>query len=287
MKKILHKFVHISLVFLTIFFSTSCNAVTSEIITLDNLPEFESDPYVVLYNNQPNFSEEELTTNSFEIYSDFDSLNRCGVAYACIGQDIMPSEEREEIGQVKPSGWHTVKYDCVNGKYLYNRCHLIGFQLAGENANKQNLITGTRFLNVEGMLPFENMVADYVKETNHHVMYRVTPIYTGTNLVANGVQMEAYSVEDKGEGICFHVYCYNTQPGIEIDYATGDSWESGSQKENDSEDTTYILNINNQKFHLPDCSSVDKIKSENKQTYTGSRSDLIANGYTPCGSCKP
>lgn len=287
MKKILNKFVHISLVILTIFFSTSCNAKTSEIITLDNLPEFESDPYVILYDNQPNFSEEELTTNSFEIYSDFDSLNRCGVAYACIGQDIMPSEEREEIGQVKPSGWHTVKYDRVNGKYLYNRCHLIGFQLAGENANKQNLITGTRFLNVEGMLPFENMVADYVKETNHHVMYRVTPIYTGTNLVANGVQMEAYSVEDKGEGICFHVYCYNTQPGIEIDYATGDSWESGSQKENDSEDTTYILNINNQKFHLPDCPSVDKIKSENKQTYTGSRSDLIANGYTPCGSCKP
>lgn len=287
MKKMLLKFVRIFLVFLTIFFSTSCNAKTSEIITLDNLPEFESDPYVILYDNQPNFSEEELTTNSFEIYSDFDSLNRCGVAYACIGQDIMPSEEREEIGQVKPSGWHTVKYDCVNGKYLYNRCHLIGFQLAGENANKQNLITGTRFLNVEGMLPFENMVADYVKETNHHVMYRVTPIYTGTNLVANGVQMEAYSVEDKGEGICFHVYCYNTQPGIEIDYATGDSWESGSQKENDSEDTTYILNINNQKFHLPDCPSVDKIKSENKQTYTGSRSDLIANGYTPCGSCKP
>lgn len=187
------------------------------------VPEFLNTPHIILNNNQPEFTESDYTTTSYEKYSELDSLNRCGAAIACIGLDIMPTEERGSIGQIKPTGWHTVKYDIVDGKYLYNRCHLIGYQLTGENANEKNLITGTRYLNVEGMLPFENMVADYVKETGNHVLYRVTPIFDGDNLVARGVQMEAWSVEDDGEGICFNVYCYNNQPSIEIDYATGES----------------------------------------------------------------
>ena len=205
------------------------NTPTSNTVTvegLDDIPEFSGTPYVVINDNIPYFGIGDYTTTSFEFYSELDALGRCGVAYACIGKDIMPTEERESIGQVKPSGWHTVKYDCVNGKYLYNRCHLIGFQLAGENANEKNLITGTRYFNVEGMLPFEDMVADYVRETNNHVLYRVTPIYTGDNLVANGVLMEAYSIEDNGDGVCFNVYVYNNQPGVTIDYASGESWLS-------------------------------------------------------------
>lgn len=194
-------------------------------VLLENIPEYSGEPYVVLQDNQPNFGLEDLTTEPFETYSELDYLGRCGVAYANVCLDIMPTESREEIGQVKPTGWQTVKYDCVDGKYLYNRCHLIGYQLAGENANRQNLITGTRYLNVTGMLPFENMVDDYVEETENHVLYRVTPVFDGSNLVASGVQMEAFSVEDEGEGICFNVFVYNVQPGIRIDYATGESWE--------------------------------------------------------------
>lgn len=194
-------------------------------VLLENIPEYSGEPYVVLQDNQPNFGLEDLTTEPFETYSELDYLGRCGVAYANVCLDIMPTESREEIGQVKPTGWQTVKYDCVDGKYLYNRCHLIGYQLAGENANRQNLITGTRYLNVTGMLSFENMVDDYVEETENHVLYRVTPVFDGSNLVASGVQMEALSVEDEGEGICFNVFVYNVQPGIRIDYATGESWE--------------------------------------------------------------
>ncbi len=192
--------------------------------SVQNVPAFSGEPYIVINNNQPEFEDSELVTKSYEFYSDLDSLGRCGYAMACIGYDMMPTEDRGSIGQVKPSGWQTVKYDFVDGKYLYNRCHLIGYQLTGENANKKNLITGTRYLNVEGMLPFENMVADYVKETKNHVLYRVTPIYDGDSLVARGVQMEAFSVEDNGEGICFHIYAYNNQPGVTIDYATGNSF---------------------------------------------------------------
>lgn len=193
--------------------------------SLGDIPEYTNTPFVIIDDNIPDFSESDKTrTDTFEIYSELDHLGRCGVAYANICQELMPTEERQEIGQIKPSGWHTVKYnDVIDGNYLYNRCHLIGFQLAGENANEKNLITGTRYLNVEGMLPFENLVSDYVKETDTHVLYRVTPIFEGENLVASGVQMEAWSVEDGGEGICFNVYCYNVQPEIEIDYATGDS----------------------------------------------------------------
>ena len=191
--------------------------------TLSDIPEYSGEAYIVLNGNQPDFSPEDLTTNSYESYSPLDELGRCGVAIANVGVDLMPTEPRGSIGSVKPTGWQSVKYDCVDGKYLYNRCHLIGYQLSGENANRQNLITGTRYLNMDGMLPFENMVADYVKETENHVLYRVTPVFNGTDLVASGVQMEAWSVEDGGEGICFNIYAYNVQPGVVIDYATGES----------------------------------------------------------------
>lgn len=265
----------------------------TSVISLENLPEFSDSAYVELNDNQPEFSDEEKQdTQSFETYSELDSLGRCGVAFACIGQDLMPTEDRESISQVKPTGWQTVKYDFVDGKYLYNRCHLIGFQLTGENANEKNLITGTRYMNVEGMLPFENMVADYIKETGNHVLYRVTPVFENQELVARGVQMEAWSVEDKGDGICYNVYVYNNQPGVAIDYATGKSEEMGeeSSQQGESSQATegdYILNTSSRKFHLPDCPSVDKIKEKNKEEYHGSREDLIEQGYEPCQSCHP
>lgn len=195
-------------------------------VNLRSIPVFSGDAYVAVNNNIPGLSPEDRTSAYFEKYTALDYLDRCGVAFACLGKETMPTEERGAIGSVKPSGWHTVKYDFVDGRYLYNRCHLIGFQLSAENANTRNLITGTRYMNVQGMLPFENMVADYIKETNNHVLYRVTPIFKGTELVCRGVQIEAFSVEDNGDGICFNVYCYNNQPGVEIDYATGDSWLS-------------------------------------------------------------
>lgn len=196
---------------------------TKECISLEDIPEYSGEPYVEINGNEPEFPDDDSGNESFETYSELDSLGRCGVAYASVGTDLMPTGEREKISQVKPTGWHTVKYEHVDGKYLYNRCHLIGYQLSGENANEKNLITGTRYMNVEGMLPFENMVADYVKETDCHVLYRVTPVFKGDNLLANGVQMEAYSVEDEGESVSFNVFVYNVQPGVSIDYATGDN----------------------------------------------------------------
>ena len=208
------------------FFQKDKDSAVSS-VTLENIPAYSGSPYVELNGNVPCFEESEHTTIPFEYYSELDSLGRCQVAYANICLELMPTEERGQIGSIKPSGWHTIKYDCVDGKYLYNRCHLIGYQLAGENVNELNLITGTRYMNVEGMLPFENMVDDYVEETRNHVLYRVTPVYKGDNLVASGVQMEAWSVEDQGKGICYNVYVYNVQPGIEIDYVTGDSYYRG------------------------------------------------------------
>ena len=199
------------------------NVVNQVSYDLASIPEYSNANYVVLNNNEPNFMESDYTTDSFERYSELDSLGRAKVAYANIGVDLMPTEERGSIGQVKPSGWHLVKYDIVNGKYLYNRCHLIGFQLTGENANEKNLITCTRQMNTVGMLEFENKVANYIKRTNNHVLYRVTPIYKDDNLLASGVVMEAYSVEDSGEGIKFNIFVYNVQDGIDIDYKTGDS----------------------------------------------------------------
>lgn len=257
--------------------------------SIDDIPAYSSSAYIPVNNNIPFFTDEEKTTEVFENYSELDSLGRCGVAYANICIELMPTEKRESISSVKPSGWHSVEYDFVNGKSLYNRCHLIGFQLAGENANELNLITGTRYLNIEGMLPFEDLVADYVKETENHVLYRVTPIFTGNNLVADGVLMEGWSVEDKGEEICFNVFAYNVQPGVVIDYETGDSKAASTESSPDSssQNATYILNTNSMKFHTPNCGSVEKISEANRRGFSGKREDLIEQGYTPCGSCKP
>ena len=296
---------------------------TASAFNTADVPAYSGEPYTAVNNNEPYFTSDDLTTEAFENYSELDSLGRCGVAYANVCLETMPTEKRGSISEVKPTGWHSVKYDNVDGKSLYNRCHLIGYQLTAENANQQNLITGTRYLNVDGMLPFENMVADYVKETDNHVLYRVTPIFTGDNLVADGVLMEGYSVEDEGDGICFCVYAYNVQPGITIDYATGDSWLSSENGNSDSSSggnsavsqsaadksgtqqaavqtesvketsapvstgTEYILNTNTKKFHYPSCSSVKQMKASNKKEYTGSRDDLIAQGYDPCKKCNP
>ena len=281
--------------------------VTSKIVLSDILP-FSDKPYVVLNNNQPYFDSSDYTTDSFEYYSSLDDQGRCGVVYACIGKDIMPTGERGETGQIKPTGWHTVKYDIVDGKFLYNRCHLIGWQLTGETSNERNLITGTRYLNIQGMLPFENMVADYIKETENHVLYRVTPYFEKNNLLAHGVQIEAYSVEDGGAGICFNVFCYNAQPGVTIDYSSGnsklinDTYENTTFKtiEKVSETTTqkptsnssvekadYVANTNTGKFHYPSCSSVDDMKEENKMLFNGIRDELISEGYVPCKRCNP
>lgn len=258
--------------------------------SLDTIPAFSGEPYVVLTNNIPGFSEEDFTTDSYEFYSELDRFNRCGYVMACIGRDIMPTEERGSIGQVKPSGWQTVKYDFVDGKYLYNRCHLIGFQLTGENANERNLITGTRYMNVEGMLPFENMVADYIKETDNHVIYRVTPIFDGEDLVAKGVVMEALSVEDSGDGICFCVFVYNNQPGVTINYATGESVAAQQNDEQEAENANlrdYILNNSSKKFHKGDCKQGQATIEKNREDYKGNRIDLIQKGYEPAGCCNP
>ena len=339
--------------------------------SLEDVAAYTDQAYVAVNDNQPYFSEYDLTGQSDEFYSELDGLGRCGTACARVGVDLMPTEKRESISQVKPSGWQNAKYDNVDGKYLYNRCHLIGFQLSGENANEKNLITGTRYLNVDGMLPFENMIADYVKETENHVMYRVTPVFEGDNLVASGVLLEAQSVEDQGEDLQFCVYVYNVQPGITIDYATGasssgeqssetasrsraeeqnpetasqsrtgeQSLESASQlrteeqnpetasqsrtgeqspesesqlrteeqnmesasrpqaeepqpeleaaQESAPQGTDYILNTSTKKFHDPTCGSVKQMKESNKQVYTGSRDEVIAQGYDPCKKCNP
>ena len=299
------------------------NATTiEETFDFAAVPAYDGKAYVAVNDNVPFFTEEELSSASYETYGELDPLGRCTVCVASVGQDLMPAEERGNIGAVKPTGWHTVKYDFVDGKYLYNRCHLIGYQLTGENANEKNLITGTRYLNIEGMLPFENMVADYVKETDQHVMYRVTPVFEGDNLLAAGVLMEGKSVEDKGEGVLFCVFAYNVQPGVSIDYATGESSADGTivndtsaqeeikqststsvqqeetqqpadtsvtqQETSQSEETqTYVLNTNTHKFHKPGCYSVEKIKPENYAEFTGTREEAIAYGYDPCKNCNP
>ena len=287
-----------------------------------DIPEYSGSPYTEINSNVPFFTDH--PAGSFEVYSPLDELGRCGVAYANISTDLMPTEKRGEIGSVRPSGWHTVKYnDLIKDLYLYNRCHLIGYQLTGENANERNLITGTRYMNTEGMEPFESRVANYISSRNKHVLYRVTPVFDGNDLVARGVLMEAYSAEDDGAGICFCVFCYNVQPGIGINYADGDSWvieeavteavtetepvtesqteepeiirlEPVEQQEpverelpSEEKSQTYILNTNTKKFHYPSCSSVDSMKDKNKQEYTGSRDDIIAMGYDPCKRCYP
>ena len=255
-------------------------------IDINNIPAYSGNDYIVLNNNIPNFSDSDLTTTSFEEYSPLDSLGRCGVAYANIGTDLMPTEERESISSVKPSGWQSIKYDIVEGKYLYNRSHLIGFQLTAENANKNNLITGTRYFNATLMLPYENMVADYIKETNNHVLYRVTPVFEGNNLVATGVQMEAKSVEDNGEGIEFNVFVYNVQPGITIDYATGASAlaseEIHSEKSSNNSSNKKTIIRGNSKSKIYHCPGQRDYENMSDSVYLinfNSEEEAIAAGY--------
>lgn len=254
-------------------------------ISLAEVPEYSGEAFAVLNGNVPLFTEEDITTESFEHYEDLDAWNRCTYTMACIGRDLMPTEERGNIGQVRPTGWVTAKYDFVDGRYLYNRCHLIGFQLTGENANERNLITGTRYMNVEGMLPFENMVADYIKETGNHVLYRVVPVFDGENQLASGVTMEAWSVEDEGEGICFYVYAYNVQPGVEIDYTTGESWLAAAVSEAGEQTETFVVNTSSRKFHKESCSQWQSIKEENRQVFDTTRSQMLAWDFKPAGCC--
>lgn len=263
---------------------------------LTNIPDFSGKPYVTINDNVPTFTQDEITTNAYEFYSELDFLGRCGMVEACCGKDLMPAknEDRESISSVTPSGWVQARYDFVDGSYLYNRCHLIGWQLTAENANEKNLIAGTRYLNIEGMLPFENMIADYIKETGNHVMYRVTPIYKQNNLLPSGVHMQGYSVEDNGAGISFNVYCYNSQPGVTIDYVTGRSCASGETLPLEPEVTdptintygTFVLNTNSKKIHLPECSNAQSIAESNRQDYNGDIVELISlQGYSCCGLC--
>lgn len=246
-------------------------------VSLDAIPAYDGKAYVVVNNNEPFFTDSDMTTTAFENYSDLDSLGRCGVAYANICRDIMPTEERGKIGMIKPSGWHTVKYDVIKDRYLYNRCHLIGYQLAGENANPKNLITGTRYLNVEGMLPFENLVADYVNNTGNHVLYRVTPMFSGSNLVANGVLIEAKSVEDNGGGILFNVYCYNVQPGVGINYENGDSWLDGTTPQKQSAQTDTPKNEGSQSSDGSGAGESGSSSSTTESASSGSDSSAAEN----------
>jgi DNA-entry nuclease len=255
--------------------------------TLPQIPAYSGEPFAVLEDNMPRFSLEDYVTKSYETYGDLDALNRCTYTVACIGRDLMPTQERENIGMVRPTGWVTAKYDFVDGKYLYNRCHLIGFQLTGENANERNLITGTRYMNVQGMLPFENMVADYIKETGNHVLYRVIPVFEGNNPLASGVTMEAWSVEDNGEGICFYVYAYNVQPGVEIDYTTGESRLAEPVVGEGEDVKTYVVNTGSGKFHDGTCPQAISIKPENKESFETTRSQMLAWSFVPAGCCKP
>ncbi len=284
-------------------------------LSISGIPPYSGSPSVVLNGNVPGFSSSDLSTEFFEHYSDLDSLGRCGVAFANICPESMPTEPRGEIGMVKPSGWHTIRYDdLVDGRYLYNRCHLIAYSLAGENANVRNLITGTRWMNIVGMLAFESEVEEYVKSTGNHVLYRSSPIFEGNNLVATGVQIEALSVEDSGKGVCFNVFVYNVQPGIIIDYATGDSHidesqsavpddntvvrdnsrasnntteEPSSENSSTASQATYVLNLNSKKFHKPTCSSVATMSDKNKKAFFGTREEAVSQGYEPCKRCNP
>ncbi len=281
-----------------------CSSIEATKINLSDIPTFSNSPYIEINNNQPYFTDEDYTTEAFEKYSRLDSLGRCGIAYACIGTDIMPTKERGYIGSVKPTGWQISKYEFIDGKYLYNRCHLIGYQLTGENANECNLITGTRYMNVEGMLPFENLVADYIKETDNHVLYRVTPVFEGDNLVAKGVLIEGKSIEDNGDGICFNVFCYNNQPNVTINYADGTnslddnpidtktatksitgSKYSSNKGSTEIKNCRYILNTNSKKIHLESCQYANSISKENKKIYTGNVNDLLDMGYVFCKAC--
>ena len=268
----------------------------------DNPEQPVTEVFITLNDNKPYFSEEDITDTAFELYSELDALGRCGVAYACIGTELMPTEPRDfSLSSVSPSGWNynnisnNNSYDTsvVPGGYIYNRCHLIGYQLTAETTNKQNLITGTKQLNIKGMLSFENMVADFIKETGYHVMYRVTPVFEDLNLLASGVIIEAYSVEDEGEGICFCVYVYNVQPGIEINYFTGENKLYGQTEGGDEivDETVrcYIINTNSKKIHLDTCAAGNKTSAANREDFEGTLSEVKEKypNYSQCGTCKP
>lgn len=256
---------------------------------VSQVPAYTGSPYTTIADNVPDLNESDAKGVT-ESYSPLDSLGRCGDVMAVVSPETMPTEERESIGMVKPSGWHTVRYDdLVDGKYLYNRCHLLGYQLTGENANEENLITGTRYMNVDGMLPFEDEVAEYVDRTDGSVLMRVTPVFVGRELVARGVHMEALSLGDGGRGVSFNVYCYNVQPGVSIDYATGESQRSNqpAAASSNAQAADYVLITSSKRFHLPNCASVDQMADQNKQEFTGNRDTLISQGYKPCGSCNP
>ncbi len=258
---------------------------------LSSIPDYSGKPVVIVNNNKPFFTESEITTESFEEYSELDYLGRCGVATACLSKDTMPAEgeERGEIGMIKPAGWYTVKYpEVISDLYLYNRCHLIGWQLCAENDNRRNLTTGTRYLNVEGMLPYENMVDDYIEETGNHVMYRVTPVFVDMELVCRGILIEAQSVED--DGCVFCIYCYNVQPGIGIDYRTGESVQlpiDNSDIDESTEPTKYILNNGSKKVHREDCKYAAEISENNYEAYYGTLKEILDEGFNACGACKP
>ena len=301
-------FIYVLCIFLASFSFSTVESSAQEII-----PEYSGYASIALNNNVPQFSSQELTTSAYETYGALDQLGRCTTAVSCIGTELMPTEERGSIGMIKPTGWNQNKYPGIvdsNPPYLYNRCHMIGYQLTAENANERNLITGTRYLNIEGMLPYEKSVANYIKSTGNHVMYRVTPYFEGKNLLCNGVQIEAYSVEDSGKGICFNVFCYNVQPGVVIDYKTGNNYldenyiaptthDDANATTNNNEDkqpqqssvapttASYIANKNTKKFHYPSCSSVQNMKEKNKVYYEGLRDDLVSQGYDPCKKCNP
>ncbi len=287
--------------------------------TLATIPAYTGDPYVEINNNVPFFEEEEWTTKSFQEYFDLDELGRVSQAYACLGTDLMPDLKRQDISSVKPTGFINQRYSFLKDGMLYNRCHLIAFMLAGQNANPKNLMTGTRYLNIEGMLPFEDLVHDYIEETGNHVMYRVTPVFEGDDLVARGVIMEGYSVEDQGQGIEFCVYCYNVQPGVAINYTTGENQVDTSMSEDEilafyeaprstkqpnanntsrtsqtslevSDDEvvqTYIINTNSKKFHLPQCSGAQTMNEKNRLEVQNSKAQLLKEGYISCQICMP
>ena len=242
---------------------------------------------MVVNGNVPFFDALDLTTTSYETYSPLDGLGRCGAASASVGQDLMPTQPRGSIREIRPSGWKQAMYDFVDGGALYNRCHLIGWQLTAEDANAENLITGTRYLNVEGMLPFENMVADYVHETDNHVAYRVTPVFAADEPLARGVLLEGESVEDEGESVQFCVYAFNVQPGVEIDYTTGQSWLAADGNAAQEAEMHYVANTNTGRFHLPECSAAVDMNPANRADFNISRADMLASGYRPCAACRP
>ena len=252
------------------------------------IPDWNGKHYVTVHNNVPYFTKAELTTENYEYYSPLDKYGRCGVAVACLDEANMPTGERDRISSIHPSGWHYSEYNFIDQGLLYNRAHLIAFSLSAEDLNERNLITGTRYLNAEGMLPFEESTVYYIKSTGNHVMYRVTPVFRKSELVARGVLMEAQSVEDFGKGVKFCIYCYNVQPGVGINYRTGDNWRTKDIDilEEDIEGT-YVLNTNSRKFHRMTCDGVQSMNPKNRKNYTGSRAELIEKGYEPCPICRP